>query len=178
MNRELIVRRVCPSTAVALLFLVVFLLPMPAFAAELITNGSFSSGTSGWTLGGDFWAGTTFTNYRTSPGYAAGGVDSSGYPKNNAYGYMYQKITIPSNASSATLSFWYNITSNETVTTAYDYLKVYIQNSSGSNLATVAEYSNVNKAAGAGSSYYSQKTFDLTSYIRTDSPYIFSCNIG
>jgi hypothetical protein len=128
---------------------------------ERITNGSFSSGTNGWTLWGDFWAGTNFLNYRTSPGYAAGGVDSSGYPKNNAVGYMYQTVSIPSNATTATLSFWYNITSEETVSTAHDVLNVTIQDSSGKYLAMVAILSNLNKGT---LGVYRQKTFDVTPY--------------
>ncbi|MBZ0193415.1 MAG: hypothetical protein K8F34_17230, partial [Candidatus Kuenenia stuttgartiensis] len=127
--------------------------------SERITNGSFSSGTSGWTLSSDFWAGTNLSNYRTSPGYAAGGVDSSGTPKNNAYGSMYQAVTIPSNATSATISFWYNITtSNES---GYDALYTVIKNSSGSHLATVATFSNADKGT-LGS--YSKKSLDVTSY--------------
>ena len=83
--------------------------PSPSSQIERLTNGSFSSGISGWTLIGDFWAGTNLSNYYTSPGYAAGGVNSAGSPKNNAVGWMYQTVTIPSGATSATLSFWYNI---------------------------------------------------------------------
>jgi hypothetical protein len=128
---------------------------------ERITNGSFTSGSSGWTLWGDFWAGTNLPNPRTPPGYAAGGVDSNGYAKNNAYGTMYQTVTIPSNATSATLSFWYNITSNETGSTAYDVLNVTIQNSTGGYLATVAVLSNLNKGA---LGVYTQRTFDVTPY--------------
>ena len=131
---------------------------------ELITNGSFSSGTSWWTLWGDFWAGTNLTNYRTSPGYAAGGVDSSGIPKNSAIGYMYQTVNIPSSATSVTLTFWYNITSQETGTTPYDVLNVTIQDSTGGYLAPVAVYSNVNKDPAPGNPYYHQKSFDMTPY--------------
>ncbi len=135
---------------------------VPSNVCERITNGSFSSGTTGWTLWGDFWAGTDVPgNSRTTPGYAAGGVDSNGYTKDNANGYMYQTVTIPSNATSATLSFWYNITSQEISSSPYDVLNVTIKNSSGGYLATVAVLSNLNKETlGA----YSQKTFDVMPY--------------
>ncbi len=128
---------------------------------ERLTNSSFSSGASGWTLVGDFWAGTNLTNYRTSPGYAAGGVDSTGTAKNNAVGYMYQAVAIPSNAASATLSFWYNITSQETVSVAYDVLNVTIQDSAGNYLATVAVLSNLYQGAVG---VYNQVIFDATPY--------------
>ena len=128
---------------------------------ELITNDSFSSGISGWTQQGvDSWAGTNLTNYRTSPGYAALGVDSTGTPKNSADGALYQTVSIPPNATTATLSFWYYITTNETSSTAYDYLYVTVRDSSGNFLAYAATLSNVDKTTG-----YVQKTFNLSPYI-------------
>jgi hypothetical protein len=135
--------------------------PSPTSQIERLTNASFSSGTNGWTLVGDFWAGTNLSNYHTSPGYAAGGVNRAGSPKNNAVGWMYQDVSIPSGATSATLSFWYNITSEEAGSTAYDVLNVTIQNSTGNYLATVAVLSNLNKSS-LGS--YNKVTFDVTSY--------------
>ncbi len=133
---------------------------------ERLTNGSFSSGASGWALVSNFWAGTNLTRYRTSPGYASGGVDSTGSPKNNASGYMYQTVTIPSGATSATLSFWLNITSDESTTTIqYDKLYVEVLNSSGTVLTTLARYSNLNKGTACGTTCsYNQKSFNLTSY--------------
>jgi len=128
---------------------------------ELITNGSFSEGAKGWNVYGEFWVGTGLPNYRTSPGYAAGGVDASGRPINNAVGGMYQAVTIPSDISSTTLTFWYNITSEETATVSHDVLNVTIQDSSGHHLATVAILSNVDKSSLGN---YRQIRFDLTPY--------------
>lgn len=107
----------------------------------------------------DFWAGTDGSYPRTSPGYAAGGVNSSGYPKDNATGWMYQTVTIPANATSATLSFWYYITTQEAGSIGNDFLNVTIQNSSGNYLATIAFLSNLNKGTG-----YSQITFNMLPY--------------
>jgi hypothetical protein len=74
---------------------------------------------------------------------------------------LYQQVTIPSTATSATLTFWLHIDSAETTTiTAFDTLKPQIRNSANTLLATLATYSNLNKAAG-----YSQKTFNLNAYI-------------
>lgn len=129
---------------------------------ELITNGSFSSGFSGWNLQGvDSWAGTNLASYHSSPGYAALGVDSSGFAKDLADGAFYQTISIPANATSATLGFWYYITTNETATsTAYDNLYVSIRDASGNFLAYAATLSNLDKTTG-----YVQKTFNLAPYI-------------
>jgi hypothetical protein len=67
-----------------------------------------------------------------------------------------QTVAIPTTAT-GTLSFWLKVASDETTTTtAYDTLKVQVRNSSGTVLATLATYSNLNK----GTSYV-QKTFSL-----------------
>jgi len=83
----------------------------------------------------------------------------------NGYGSVHtdtllQQLSLPSTATSANLSFWLHIDTAETTsTTAYDTLKVQIRNSSGTVLATLATYSNLN--AGAG---YTQVSFDLIAY--------------
>ena len=67
---------------------------------------------------------------------------------------------IPSTATSATLSFWLRVASDETTTTAaYDTLKIQVRNGSNAVLTTLATYSNLNK----GSSYV-QRTFDVSAY--------------
>ena len=83
----------------------------------------------------------------------------------NGYGSVHtdtllQQVTLPATATSANVSFWRHIdTAETTTTTAYDTLKVQIRNSSGTVLATLATYSNLN--AGAG---YTQVSFDLSAY--------------
>jgi hypothetical protein len=71
-----------------------------------------------------------------------------------------QQVSIASNATAATLTFWLHIDTAETsTTTAFDTLTVQVRNSSGTVLSTLATYSNLNHATG-----YQQKTFDLTSF--------------
>jgi hypothetical protein len=83
----------------------------------------------------------------------------------NGYGSAHtdtllQPVTIPSAATNASLSFWLHIDTTETTATnSYDTLKVQVRNSSGSVLATLATYSNLNAAAG-----FTQASFDLSSY--------------
>ena len=73
---------------------------------------------------------------------------------NNAAHTGYQTITIPS-GTTPSLSFWLNVTSEETTTTIkYDFLYVEVRNTSGTLLATLATYSNLDKGT-AG--VYSQK---------------------
>ena len=73
---------------------------------------------------------------------------------------VFQQVTIPSTATTATLTFWLHIDTAETTTvTAFDTLKVQIRNSSNTVLSTLATFSNLNKAAG-----YSQKSFNLNAF--------------
>ena len=73
--------------------------------------------------------------------------------------YIYQQLTIPTTAT-GTLTFWLHVDSAETTTTtAYDTLKVQVLNTSGTVLATLATYSNLNKGAG-----YTQKSLSLAAY--------------
>jgi hypothetical protein len=71
-----------------------------------------------------------------------------------------QTVTIPSTAKSAGLSFWLHIDTKETTTTrAYDTLTAQVRNSSGTVLATLGTYSNLNAASG-----YQLVSFDLSAY--------------
>ena len=73
---------------------------------------------------------------------------------------LWQTVSVPSAATSASLSFWLHIDTTETTTTrSYDTLAVQVRNSSGSILATLATYSNLNAATG-----YKQVSFDLNAY--------------
>lgn len=83
----------------------------------------------------------------------------------NGYGTTHtdsilQTVAVPSTATSASLAFWLHIDTAETSTTrSYDTLNIQVRNSSGSVLATLATYSNLNAATG-----YKQVTFDLNAY--------------
>ncbi len=71
-----------------------------------------------------------------------------------------QQVAIPAGITSASLSFWLKVASDETTTTnAYDTLKVQVRNSSNAVLAILATYSNLNKGT-----TFVQKTFDLSAY--------------
>ena len=77
---------------------------------------------------------------------------------NNASGTEYQTVNIPA-SHPANLTFWLNITTSESLSTAYGYAEV--RSTSGSLLSTLATYSN-RDATTAGS--YSQKAFSLAAW--------------
>ena len=79
---------------------------------------------------------------------------------NSVSGQNYQTVTIPTTAA-GNLTFWFNCSSDESATTAYDYLYVEVRNTSGTLLQTLGTYSNKDKTT-AGS--YSQKSFSLAAY--------------
>jgi hypothetical protein len=126
----------------------------PPPATELLSNPGFESGNTVWT------ATSGVIDNSSSPGARTG----SWKAWLNGYGSAHtdsvrQTVAIPSTAT-GTLSFWLKVASDETTTTtAYDTLKVQVRNSSGTVLATLASYSNLNK----GTSYV-QKSFSLAAY--------------
>lgn len=60
------------------------------------------------------------------------GTRLGGY--NNALDRLYQGFTIPSGATQATLTFWWYMTSSDSVTTPYDYLEIVLQSPLGNTL--------------------------------------------
>jgi hypothetical protein len=123
---------------------------------QLLANAGFESGNTGWTASTGVIDGTTTGSApRTGTYKALLGGDGTTRTE-----FAYQQITIPATACSATLSFWALITTAETTTTtAYDRLAIQIRNSSGTVLATLATYSNLNKGTA-----WVQRTFDLAAY--------------
>ena len=80
---------------------------------------------------------------------------------NRVTGQSYQTVSIPSTAA-GTLKFWLNVTSSETTTSVqYDKLFVEVRNTSGTLLATLATYSNLNKGS---TGVYSLKTLNMAAY--------------
>jgi aqualysin 1 len=129
--------------------------PTPVPGAELLLNRGFESGNVTWVATAGVVTNSTGQTPRTGSWY--GWLDGYGTTHTDT---LYQQITVPSSATSVTLSFWLKITTSETTTTtAFDRLQVQIRNSSNTVLSTLATYSNLNKTTG-----YVQKTFDLTAF--------------
>lgn len=125
--------------------------------SQLVGNSGFETGTAApWVLGGSAIANNGYSHsgtYLLWLGGMARWNDSA-----------YQTVTIPMAISSASLSFYYNISTAETNSTAVDTLTATIQDTNGVVLATVGNWSNLNRDSAPGNPNYHQQTFDLMAY--------------
>jgi hypothetical protein len=139
-------------------------------STQLISDGGFESATkSGLSAPG--WTATTNISGRnvivvkgahphSGQNYASLGGS------NNENDTLTQTITVPAGAPSAPLTFWVNITTQETSSKSYDYLYVEIHNTSGTLLATPLTLSNTNSTSDNNTLgvYFQPKSVDLSSY--------------
>jgi hypothetical protein len=124
---------------------------------NLIVNGGFETGSaSPWTLTAGVLNNSTAEPAHTGAwdawldGYGTTHTDTAS-----------QTVAITAGKTSATLVFWLHIdTAETTTTTAFDTLRVQVLNTSGTVLATLGTFSNLNHATG-----YQQHSFSLNSFI-------------
>ena len=132
--------------------------PSAGTAQQLLGNPGFESGATIWTQTAGVIGQYGSSGEPTHSGTWDAWLDGYGTTHTDT---LYQQITIPSTATTATLSFYLHIdTAETTTTTAYDTFKVQIRNSSNTVLATLATYSNLNHASG-----YSLKSFNVSAYV-------------
>jgi hypothetical protein len=138
---------------------------------QSIVDGGFESATKSGNSATGWTATTTISGQdiivyhgaypHTGTNYASEGGS------NNDTDNLTQTVTIPSNITSATLTLWVNVVTQETTTsTKYDYLYVEILNSAGTKVATPLTLSNLdNKSSNNTSSVYFQPAaISLTAY--------------
>lgn len=131
--------------------------PTPTPGANLLVNGGFETSLTPWVKSG---TGALYTANGAGPHGGTGYIYFGN--ANSRTGQTYQQVAIPTSAT-GTLSFWLNVTSAETTTTTqYDKLFVEVRNTSGTLLATLATYSNLNKTS--SSTTYSQKSLNVSAY--------------
>ncbi len=124
----------------------------PPTGGNLLANPGFESGTTGWTASSGVI--TTDSGAPARTGSWKAWLDGYGTSHTDT---LSQTVTVPA-ASSASLSFYLYVSSQETTTTtAYDTLRV--QATSGGTTTTLATYSNLNK----GSSYV-QRTLNMSAF--------------
>ena len=121
--------------------------------AQLLQNPGFESGATGWTASAGVIDNRDPDNAHSGAwtawflGYGSPHTDT-----------LYQQVSIPAAACSATVSFWLAIVSSEVDPVDYDTLTVTVRDTAGKVLGTLATYSNVNEGD------FTQKTFDLSAY--------------
>jgi hypothetical protein len=123
---------------------------------QLLANSGFESGNVSWVAAssGDITSSTTYAP-RTGSWYAWLGGWATAHTD-----YLYQTVTIPSTATTATLSFYLRVTTAETTTTsAYDSLKVQLRDTSNTVLTQLVSLSNL-----SASGSYALKSFDVSAY--------------
>ena len=123
---------------------------------QLITNGGFESGRSPWTETST--GGYEIVDSSASSVHHSGSASAWLCGYNNCTDTIYQTVTIPASATSVTLTFYVYITTQET-SHSYDYFTAQIRNSSGTALATVAQFSD-----GSTTGSWQTVTYNLTSY--------------
>ncbi len=127
--------------------------PGPVTCGERLTNGGFESGTSPWVQ-------TSTNGFQlidtTRPHTGLYSAYLNGY--NNGVDTIYQQVTIPSTATSATLSYWWYMSTQET-THPWDYMYTQVLNSSGGLLATLQTIND-----GSTRNTWVNPTFNLLAY--------------
>ena len=128
-----------------------------ASATQLIGNPGFENGTNTapWSL----TAGVINNSSAEPPHSGAWDAWEDGYGTTHTDSAT-QTVSIPSTATSATLTFWLHIdTAETTTTTAFDTLQIQVLNTAGSVIGTLGTFSNLNHAAG-----YQQHSFSVLSF--------------
>ena len=125
-------------------------------ARQLLGNPGFESGSAAP------WSATpaVINNYDADPPHSGlwdAWLDGYGMTHTDT---LSQAVKLPSGCTSYQASFWLHIDTAETTTTAArDTLKVQVLNGSGTVLATLATFSNLNAASG-----YQQHSYSLSGY--------------
>ncbi len=128
--------------------------PVPAITPAL-ANPGFENGEQGWSASKDVITRDSTEPARTGAWKAWLGGYGQVHTDN-----LYQQITIPAEITSATLTYYLHISTEEQTTTeAFDRLRVQVRDASSSVLQTHATYSNLQAAPG-----YSLRTLNLTAY--------------
>jgi hypothetical protein len=163
--------------------------PTTAVTSSVTVTATDTTGASGaagftWTINPQGGGGCTAKQLLVNPGFETGSAtpwsltagvlnNSSAEPAHtgswdawlDGYGTTHtdtaaQTVAVPSGCTTYTGSFWLHInTSETTTTTAFDTLRVQVLNSSGTVLATLATFSNLNHATG-----YQQHSYNLSAF--------------
>jgi len=149
---------------------------------QLIVDGGFESATAtGNSAPG--WTGTTNISghgdiqYHGSYPHTGSNYAYEG-GSNSEKDTLTQTFTVPAGTTSAPLTFWVNVVTQETTrTTKYDFLYVEIHNSSGTLLATIKTLSNLDSSSDSNTNgtYFQVNAGDLSTYAGQTIELVFHC---
>ncbi|MDQ2808383.1 MAG: choice-of-anchor J domain-containing protein [Chloroflexota bacterium] len=129
--------------------------PTPGACTQQVSNGGFETGSAAP------WVQSSSGGYNlidsSKPHSGTYGAYLGGY--NNGTDTLYQQVSIPSTATAATLTYWWQQTTQETGSTVYDKLTVQVLNTAGTVLGTLQTVSN---ASPAGT--WTQSSYSLLAY--------------
>lgn len=122
---------------------------------ELVTNGTFDTSLSGWTLGGaKDPIDSSAHPHSGSHALRCGATSGNGQPEPDGDSFAYQTVTIPASASSATLSFWYY---RKSADPQNDWQEALVRDGSGATLKTLFH-------GGDDGGVWTHETVSLSSY--------------
>jgi hypothetical protein len=138
---------------------------------QLITDGGFESATASGNTAPGWSATTSVSGHSVIQVRGAHPRGGSNYAElggaNNETDTLTQPVTVPATASTASLTFWTNVVSQETSTTrAFDLLQVEIHSSSGSLLSTPLTIDNRDRSkdGNVDGTYFQPAAVDLGSF--------------
>ena len=120
---------------------------------ELIVNPGFETGTTPWVISGQVVRSTGTFPHSGTAYMIVNAVNSSS-------GTLYQTVSVP--VGVANLNFLLNITTSEAPGTIFDRLFIEVRSTSGTLLATLATFSNVN--SGTAGVYVLRGPYNLSSF--------------
>jgi Zn-dependent metalloprotease len=119
---------------------------------NVLVNPGFETGTTPWVISGSTVR-STGAYPHSGTAYMILGVNDS------STSTLYQTVTVPSGGN---LNFWLNVTTSEGPGTIYDQLFIEVRSTSGTLLATLATFSNLN--SGTAGVYVLRGPYSLASF--------------
>ncbi len=126
--------------------------------AQILANSDFES-TGGWVEYSKTGEKLISTFPPPSGAYHSGTHGAYLADYNNAHDYIAQSVTIPSDATQAILTFWWQVETQESQIRGYDFLTVTVDAPLGQAIATLGSLSNQD-----ASPTWQKTSFDLLSY--------------
>jgi hypothetical protein len=125
----------------------------PPAGANLIQNGDFENGDLGWHSSADVITNQT----QAKSGFWLAWLGGYGRTHTDT---LSQTVSLPSGPSSATLSFWLHVETDEIKPSPFDTLQIQVADEAGNVLQTLHTFSNVDETP-----HFEHVHFDVTAFL-------------